>query len=57
MSNSVLNKGKSVTSALFNGTKVLFSASNKAKMFAENIFKNCNHDQLPLHLLSLPEPF
>ena len=39
---SVLNKGKSVIPPLFNGPKVLSSASDKAKVFAENFSKNSN---------------
>ena len=34
--NSVLNKGKSAIPPLFNGPEVLSSASDKAKLFAEN---------------------
>ena len=33
--NSVLNRGKSAISPLFNGPEVLTSASEKAKLFAE----------------------
>ena len=33
IANSVLNKGKSTISPLFNGPKVLSSASDKAKLF------------------------
>ena len=36
IANSVLNKGKSAISLLFNELMVLFSASDKAKVFAEN---------------------
>ena len=42
--NSVLNKGKSAIPPLFNGPEVLSSASDKAKLFAENISKNSNLD-------------
>ena len=34
--NSVLKKGKSVIPPLFNGPEVLYSASDKAKLFAKN---------------------
>ena len=36
IANSVLNKGKSAISPLFNGPEVLSSASDKAKVFAKN---------------------
>ena len=36
--NIVLNKGKSAIPPLFNGPEVLSSASDKAKLFAENFF-------------------
>ena len=36
IANSVLNKGKSVIPPLLNGPEVLSSASDKAKLFAEN---------------------
>ena len=39
---SVLNKGKSAIRSLFNGPKVLPSASEKAKAFAENFSTNFN---------------
>ena len=42
--NSVLNKGKSATPPLFNGPEVLSSASDKAKLFAENFSMNSNLD-------------
>ena len=44
ISNSVLNKGISAISSLFNGLEVLPSASDKAKLFAENFSKNSNPD-------------
>ena len=40
IANSVLNNGKSVILPLFNGLEVLSSASDKAKLFAENFSKN-----------------
>ena len=42
IANSVLNKGKSAIPPLFNGPKVLSSASDKAKLFAENFSLNSN---------------
>ena len=42
--NSVLNKGKSVIPSLFNDPEVLSSASDKAKLFAENFSKNSKVD-------------
>ena len=51
IANSVLNKGKSAIPPLFNGPEVLPSASDKAKLFAENFSKNSNlHDSF----ISLP---
>ena len=44
IANSVLKKGKSAISPLFNGLEVLSSASDKAKLFAENFSKNSNLD-------------
>ena len=42
IANSVLNKGKAAILPLFNGLEVLSSASDKAKLFAENSSKNSN---------------
>ena len=42
--NSVLNKGKSAVPLLFNSLEVLSSASDKAKLFPENISMNFNLD-------------
>ena len=42
IANSALNKGKFAIPLLFNGTEVLSSASNKAKLFAEDFSKNSN---------------
>ena len=44
IANSVLNKGKSAILPLFNDPEVLSSASDKAKLFAENFSKNSNLD-------------
>ena len=44
ITNSVLNRGKSVIPPLFNGPEVLTSASDKAKLFAELFSKISNLD-------------
>ena len=44
IANSVLHKGKSAIPPLLNGPEVLSSASDKAKLFAENLSKNYNLD-------------
>ena len=44
IANGVLNKGKSAIPPLFNDSEVLSSASDKAKLFAENFSKNANID-------------
>ena len=44
IANSVLNKGKSAIPPLFNGQEMLSSASDKAKLFAENFSRNSNLD-------------
>ena len=49
IANSVLNKCKSPIPPLFNGPEVLSSASDKAKLFAENFSLNSNlADSLPV---------
>ena len=57
IANSILNKSKSAIPSLFNGSEVLPSASDKAKLFAENFSKNSNLDEsgisLPVSLLEL----
>ena len=50
IANSVLNKGKSAIPPLFNGLEVLSSASDKAKLFAENFSKNSNLDDSGISL-------
>ena len=42
IANSVCNKDKYTIPPIFNGPEVWSSASNKAKLFAENFFKNSN---------------
>ena len=50
IANSVLNKGKSAIPPLFNGLEVLSSASDKAKLFAENFSRNSNLDDSGISL-------
>ena len=51
IADSVLNKGKSAIPPQFIGSKVLFSASDKAKLFAKNFFaKNSNPVDLAISL-------
>ena len=54
IANSVLNKGKSAIDPLFNGPKVLSSAFDKTKLFAENFSKNCNLDDSGISLSVFP---
>ena len=56
IANSVLNKGKSAIPPLFNGSgpEVLLFASKKAKLFAENMSKNSNIDDLSISLSAFP---
>ena len=49
IANSVLNKGKSAIPHLFNSPEVLYSASDKAQLFAKN-FSNSNLDELGVSL-------
>ena len=51
---SVLNKGKSAIPPLFNGLEVLSSASDKAKLFAENFSLNSNLDDSGVSLPVFP---
>ena len=44
IANSLFIKGKSAIPPLFNGLEVLSAASDKAKLSAENICRNCNLD-------------
>ena len=50
LNNSVLNKVKSAIPALFNTLEVLSSASDTAKLFSKNFFKNSNLDELCISL-------
>ena len=54
IANSVLNKGKSAIPPLSNDSKVLSSASDKAKLFAENFSKNSNLDDSGISLPVFP---
>ena len=54
IANSVLNNGKSTIPPLFNGPEVLSSASDKAKLFAENFSKNSNLDDSGISLPVFP---
>ena len=54
IANSVLNKGKSVIPPLFNSPEVFSSASDKAKLFAENFSKNSNLDDSGISLPVFP---
>ena len=54
IANSVLKKGKSAIRPLFNGSEVLSSASDKAKLFAENFSLNSNLDDLGVSLPVFP---
>ena len=50
IANSVLHKGKSAIPPLLNGPEVFSSASDKAKLFAENFCKNSNLDDSGISL-------
>ena len=54
IANSVLSNGKSATPPLFYGPEVLSSASDKAKLFAENFSKNSNLDDSGISLPVFP---
>ena len=54
IANSVLNKDKFAIPPLFNGTEVLSSASDKAKLFVQNISKNSNLDDSGIFLPVFP---
>ena len=54
IANSVLNKGKSAIPSLFNGPEVYPSASDKAKLFAENFSLNSNLDDSVVYLPVFP---
>ena len=54
IANSVLNKGKSATPPLCNGPEVLYSASDKTKLFAKNFPKNSSLDESGISLPVFP---
>ena len=54
IADNVLNKGKSAMPPLFNGPEVLSSASDKAKLSAQNFSKNCNIDNSGFSLPAFP---
>ena len=54
IANSVLNKGKSAIPPLINGPEVLSSASDKAKLCAENFSLNSNLDDSGVSLPVFP---
>ena len=54
VANSVLNKAKSTIPPLFNSPEVLSSASDKAKLFAQNFSKNSNLDDSGISLHAFP---
>ena len=54
IANSVLKKGKSAIPPLFNGPEVLSSASDEAKLFAENFSMNSNLDDSGVSLPLFP---
>ena len=54
VTNCVLNKGKSAIPPLFNEPEVLSSASDKAKLFAENFSLNSNLDYWGVSLPAFP---
>ena len=51
---SVLNKGKFAILPLFNSLEVLYFASDKAKLLAENFSKNSNLDDSGISLPVFP---
>ena len=54
IANSVLNKVKSAIPLLFNSPEVFSSASDKAKLFAENFSKNSNRDDPGISIPAFP---
>ena len=54
IANSVLNKGKSAIPPLFNVPEMWYSASDKAKLFAENFSENTNDDDSGISLPVFP---
>ena len=54
IANSVLNKGKSAIPPVFNSLEVLSPASDKTKLFVENLSKNSNLDDSGIFLSVFP---
>ena len=54
IANNVLSKGISVIPPLFNGSEMLASASDKARLLADNFFKNSHLDDLCISLPAFP---
>ena len=54
IANRVLNKGKSAIPPLFNSSEVLFSASDKTKLFTENFSENSDLDDSGISLPVVP---
>ena len=54
MANSLLNKSKSAILSLYNDLESLYSASDKAKLFAENCSNNSNIDYSGISLPVFP---
>ena len=54
IADNVLNKGKSAIPPLLNGLEVMFSASDKAKLFAEHFSLNSNLDDSGVSLPVFP---
>ena len=52
--NSVLDKDKSAIPPLFNGSEVLSSVSDKAKLYVKNLCKNSNLDHSGISLPAFP---
>ena len=51
---SVLNRGKTTITPLFNGSEMFPSESDKAKLFAKNFSKNSNLDYSGISLPVFP---
>ena len=54
VTNSVLSKGKSAVTPLFNYVEVLSSASDKAKLIAKSFSNNSNFDDSGISLSAFP---
>ena len=54
IANSVLNKDKSAIPPVLNGPEMLFSGSDKVKLFAENLSRNSDLDDSGISLPVFP---